>query len=138
MGYLKTLILIQGIIPILGRLLNSRFLIRKDLKKRMLFIGSLQLLGWIIFIATYYSTLNGSKEQISFVGLATMIQFMAFTLLECTFLGYMKNVPQELTISFNIGRGCGKCAVLVISAMLQFLGFSSVQFLFLIALLLVP
>lgn len=41
------------------------------------------------------------------VAFACFIQVIAFTLNECVIFGLMKDVPQELTIPYNVGKGTG-------------------------------
>ena len=77
-------------------------------------------------------------ENIEAVAFSCFIQVIAFTLNECVMLGLMKDVPQELTIAFNVGKGCGSFLFVLCWVTLAQYGQDSVMFWFFTATLPVP
>ena len=62
------------------------------------------------------------------VALACLTQVVAFTLNECVILGLMKDVPQELTIAFNVGKGVATFFFFVSLSFISYYGKDSVKY----------
>lgn len=103
------LILLEGVVPIFVRLINSKCLLRISKSKKIATICILEILAWlIIFESFYFDEKNQNREKINTVIVACIIQIISFNLTESVILGFMKDLPQELTIPFNTGTAVGK------------------------------
>ena len=158
--------MVQWLTPIFVRLVNSRYLLRICKKDKFVIICALQSLSWILFCFLAYgsqdqdgSSLKSpsenevkkieSEEQhspakqtprtyIMPVAFACFLQVIAFTLNECVIFGLMKDVPQELTIPYNIGKSAGTFIHILCFVALTNYGIGSIWYWFGAALLPAP
>ena len=99
-------VFLQGGVPVFARLLNMRFLIRWKENSKATLVGCSICLAWLVLIKAHYAD-DERNEKIHTSSWACLIQVMAFTLGESMILGFMKKIPQELTIAFNTGKASG-------------------------------
>lgn len=125
--------------PLIARLFNSRYFIQIETMRVLPVICGLQVLAWGIFIYAYYVTKEEVDDVSIYWAFATCtVQVFAFSLTESIILGLMKDIPQELTIPFNIGKATGKGATLMFTVIFVYGGLDSVKYCWLVSLLIWP
>ena len=70
--------------------------------------------------------------------IAVLVQVIAFTLNECIILGLMKDVPQELTIAYNVGKSAANFSFVLCWIALAMYGSDTIVYWFFAALLPIP
>ena len=96
-------------------------------------ICGLQLGGQAFLIVIYFVFAPGYNMLLWSVGLVCLVQAAAFALTEAVVIGFMKDVPQELTIAFNLGKGTGHTLEIVCSVAFLMAGPWTIAFAFAIS-----